>query len=605
MRRLVCSLGVLVAVGCSAAPSVGVVGEPVIHGTLETGYPEVVAVYWQDPSGGATATGGLCSGTVIGPHAIMTAKHCVFQETTPPVAVPNDWFYVIEGSDIMHPTGLHHPVAEVRTTPGTDVNSDVMNGSDIAILLIADTLTPRITARGYATQDPTIGEAVTVVGFGRTMTGTPMPTDAGIKYSGPMTIRGFNGTQILAGGTSWTCQGDSGGPLIDPQGNVCGITSFGFDSTCAYPRGVFTSVAAWTSLIQDALTWAPPCMPTNEVCNGLDDDCDHMIDEGLTCAPMGATCTMNHDCASGRCGMTRAGMVCTQSCFPDTMIDPCPTSFHCEVEDCGRGFCVMGAPGAGVPGTTCTADTDCVSGYCALLQGRHLCGQQCVPSLGSGCGDGLDCDIATGSTCGACVPTALSMGPHPLGSACTTDVNCASMHCAMPGGYCTQPCASQADCPSTFHCSGTMCAPGSLAMQGGACSTASDCASSAPDCIDGQCAATCAAGSTTCGIGFECDAATMHCSRGGAPLGGACTSNDMCRSGLCTSLGSCTVLCDAMACPSGFDCVDAGGPHVCVAHVAPPASSSCGCRVGAHGAAPTFLLLVLAGLVARRRARRS
>jgi len=417
--------------------------------------------------------------------------------------------------------------------------------------------------------------------------------------------------QLLANGTSWTCQGDSGGPLIDVAGNVTGITSFGFDSTCRDANSVFTSVAAWNPMIVDALSWAPPCMPHSEVCNGLDDDCDGMIDDGLGCAALGAPCTMDSECASTQCRMTSAGMICTRGCFADTMIDPCPAGTHCEVVGCGTGECVAGAPGTGTPGSTCTADTDCQSGYCAVLQGRHLCARQCWPAGGSGCASGLECNLGNatdpiGGDCGGCIPTAQQMGPRPIGEACTTDADCGSAHCASPGGYCTDLCTMETDCPSAWHCNGAFCAPGPLGMLGGACATRGDCAPSAPDCVEGQCATACTMGTTDCGLGFACYATAMgdHCLRMGAGLGEPCNANEDCRTDLCLSTGVCTASCDTMTCPTGYQCLDAGGPHVCVAAPPPPPpSGGCACSTERTGS-PLGALASLVGIalvVARRR----
>jgi MYXO-CTERM domain-containing protein len=586
-------------VGACAQPSIGVSSEPIIRGERETGYPEVVAVYWTD---GASA-GGLCSGTVIGPHAVLTAKHCVFDETASGhTAVPSGWFYVIEGDDIEAATAVHR-VSEVRTTPGTDIDSDVSNGSDIAILLLPDTLT--MTPRGYATSGPSEGASAIAVGFGRTIAGTPMSSDSGVKYSGTMSIRRVFSYLVSADGASWTCQGDSGGPLIDSAGNVTGITSFGFDSTCFDNLSVFTRVAAWTSLISDALAWAPPCVPAHEICNALDDDCNGIIDDGLGCAPLGTACATDEECVTARCEDVNGAMICTRSCFPDFPIDPCEpvTGFHCEVLDCGTGRCAPGAPGAGAAGAECAADTDCASGYCADLQGRRLCGAQCQPGI-SDCGGGELCNLETGTECGACVPEALAMGPRPFGSACTTDVQCASEACRPPG-FCTQDCTSSDDCPGAYHCDGLMCAPGELARQGGACSVDGDCRESAPDCVEGACAATCTLGGAECPPDYVCaDVDGPHCVRDGTALGDACTTNEECRSGICA--GTCTILCDSTLCPEGYECRNAGPNDACFPLGGGGSAGGCACsaaRGSASGAMFASLGLALALTVRRRRTR--
>ncbi len=581
--------------GACAQPSIVASSEPIIHGARETGYPEVVAVYWTD----GAALGALCTGTVIGPHAVMTAKHCVMRaEGAGYVAVPSTWFYVIEGDDINVITMAPHRVAEVRTTPGTDVDNDVAYGNDIAILLVPDTMT--VTPRGYATSGPSVGDTGPIVGFGDTTIG-PVDT-AGQKYSGTMRTTMVDRRRIVADGTSWTCHGDSRGPYIDSAGNVAGITSFGFDGTCADNHAVFTRVSAWTSLITDALSWAPPCMPVRETCNGLDDDCNGSIDDGLGCAPLGAACTSADECVTGRCEDVHGSMICTRSCFPDFPIDPCDpiSDFHCEVVGCGRGRCAPGAAGAGAAGDVCATDTDCASGYCANLQGRRLCGQQCQPGI-SDCGGVQLCNLETGTECGACVPAELAMGLRPFGGACGADIECASEQCRPPG-FCTRSCTSSDDCPGAYHCDGTSCAPGELGRQGASCAVAGDCRESAPDCVEGACSATCTLGGAECPPDFVCaDADGPHCVRPGGALGVVCTENAECRSRLCA--GTCTVLCDSSPCPTGYECRNAGANDACF----PPSSGAaggCACGVGRpSGHGWTLVLAGIATALASRRRR--
>jgi hypothetical protein len=178
-------------------------------------------------------SGGLCTGTVIGPYAVLTAKHCVFEERAGGSyrAVTPAEFIVVVGTDLTAMGGVSevHYVAEVRTTPGTDIDADVENGYDIAVLILREAI--GIAPRATATSGPTPGESATIVGFGRTST-----TDAdlaGIKYSGSTFIDRVGMRQLSAQGPSGTCQGDSGGPIIDSSGAVTGVTSFGFGTSRA------------------------------------------------------------------------------------------------------------------------------------------------------------------------------------------------------------------------------------------------------------------------------------------------------------------------------------------------------------------------------------
>jgi MYXO-CTERM domain-containing protein len=120
---------------------------------------------------------------------------------------------------------------------------------------------------------------------------------------------------------------------------------------------------------------------------------------------------------------------------------------------------------------------------------------------------------------------------------------------------------------------------------GTVCATAKDCSTEGQVCIDGHCAA---------GPNMP----------GG--LGTACTGNEMCSSQQCATdtegNGYCVEACDlaANACPSGFDCVDAGGG----AGVCWPGGDDGGCSTTTSGSGGAFVLLLgLTALFVTRRRR--
>jgi MYXO-CTERM domain-containing protein len=458
-------LAILLAVSC-APPDTGVGEEAIVNGVRETGHPEVVAVYW---SASPTA-GGLCTGTVIGPYAVLTAKHCVFEEIAPGThrAVPASDFVVVVGHDLDSMSGITsvHRVLEVRTTPGSDIDADVMNGADIAILLLDDDI--GVAARGYATSGPALGEPMTIVGFGRTSSGSDA---AGQKYRGTTSVSRRGMYLIESDGGSWTCQGDSGGPAIDSAGRVTGITSFGFGD-CRLPYSYFTRVAAYAPLISGALAFVPPCSPDVEVCNDVDDDCDGMTDE-IGCAELGEPCTTSADCIRASCQDVGGSRICVEACFPDDPSVGCSAGRHCEVTSCGQGRCVTGGPGAGANGTECTSDLECASGHCADVGGIFRCGLQCFVD-GIPCPFGEVCEIPAAAGCGACIPAELSSRPRPFGTACDADAQCESGDCAAEL-FCTRACVAHGDCGTGYHCASAACATGSPVAEGGACGFDDDC----------------------------------------------------------------------------------------------------------------------------------
>ncbi len=603
---LVSSLAVLGALlapvgltGCVAeGENIGSLGAEIINGTRETGERSVVAVIRRDWTTGA---GGLCTGSVIGPYAVMTAKHCVFEESRP---LASSQFLVLVGSDIQSMGGVEsfHPVIEIRTTAGTDINADIENGNDIAILLLDAPI--GVPAIPLETGAPVTGAAVTVVGFGRTMTGVPSPTDSGVKYRGTTRVDRVGSRIFETVGASWTCQGDSGGPVWNTaSGSIIGITSFGIGERCTYTNSFFSRVDIHRSLIADALSYAPVCAPETEVCDGVDNDCNGGVDEG--CTPLGEPCTADEECARGGCEDVGGTRVCIRDCDATDAIPMCPLRFYCEETVCGAGRCIFGDPGGGADGAECAADTDCASLRCADVGGVMRCGRSCSIDTDP-CPPEEVCEGAAAGVCGSCVPVEFSTGPRPFGAPCDTDAQCADGAC--PEGFCTRGCPPE--CPSAFHCRASLCRRGDLGGPGSECVDSEDCGDLAPDCVDADtdfiCAGPCDAGGA-CGPGLECASTPVgeRCLPPGLPLGETCAEGADCRSGICGG-NVCTRICDPTdPCPSGFDCNPAGEVSGCFRALEDPARRDRGgcASAGDLREATPWLALALGGLLLRRRRR--
>lgn len=100
-----------------------------------------------------------------------------------------------------------------------------------------------------------------------------------------------------------------------------------------------------------------------EECNGVDDDCDGLIDEGAGCAALAEACVTHPDCESGNCD---AGF-CAASLCENFAQDGSESDV-----DCG-GTC-----DGCLVGQMCTAGGDCASGYCR----EGLCVQNRLPAPG-------------------------------------------------------------------------------------------------------------------------------------------------------------------------------------------------------------------------------
>lgn len=164
--------------------------------------------------------GGLCTGIVLAPDAVLTAAHCVppganvrvfFREDGQPVLLE-------PRSVIRHPDFRNNAVQE-RT-----------RSIDLALIRMSAPLPGRFSAASLASSAPG-GDAVpiTVAGFGLSREGDPSATgtwrSAPLRTSSPYGISKILLWARAAPGVG-ACQGDSGGPIVGPDGSVVAAISW-------------------------------------------------------------------------------------------------------------------------------------------------------------------------------------------------------------------------------------------------------------------------------------------------------------------------------------------------------------------------------------------
>jgi hypothetical protein len=236
------------------------------------------------------------------------------------------------------------------------------------------------------------------------------------------------------------CDGDFNDFVFYVTGLNC--SGGGVDCDTGMP-GVCAGGTTQCSMGGMSISCVPNIKPSAETCNGLDDDCDGVVDNPD--AP--GLCPSGFVCSQGQC----LG-ACTNSEFP------CNPPTECDKSDqlCKDPLCI---------GVTCGAEQTCYQGTCIGGCSGVICPPGRVCRIGS-CVDPCDGVKCTGSTpvCdnGACV-SPCSCRPCAAGQVCLSNGSCVDMGCDKVTCKAPTVCVKGA---CVDACQGVVCPTGQLCNDG-------------------------------------------------------------------------------------------------------------------------------------------
>jgi len=236
--------------GCAEAP--GSHEAAIVGGFEPTDADATVAVGYSVPGSDFSIQ---CSGTLVAPNVVLTAKHCI---PRPDECRVGGGFAVGFGPD-----GRDRivPVARAICAPSScgDACPPDWNypNEDIALAILeedVDDVPPREVPRDG--DDLHEGDVLRLVGYGNTEAFT-----SGHRLETDDTVASFGGYEIVTEGNG-VCLGDSGGSAIDDAGRVVGVIVRMAADSCALPPPTriawLTRVSAWTDLVDEAMAEAAP-----------------------------------------------------------------------------------------------------------------------------------------------------------------------------------------------------------------------------------------------------------------------------------------------------------------------------------------------------------
>ena len=296
--------------------------------------------------------------------------------------------------------------------------------------------------------------------------------------------------------------------------------------------GILTCNGTGTGTVCDA----PVVTPTQEICNGIDDDCNGMVDDGANIPGVGVACGSGlGTCSTGVTACVGGKLVCNTSGGM-----PQPETCNGKDDDCNGLIDDGMLPGTGVD-CLCPGETQAQVGVGVCKAGKTVCRK-----------GGLVCDGCVGPSAEICDGKDNDCdGMADQNAMCPSKFSCRE-------GACTLVCqGGEFQCPAGYKCQETFCVPERCAQV--TCGTGQHCDEDTGLCVD-LCAGVMCNAPAVCMNGRCLDCETLGCNPGQVCYKGGCQADKCagvkCGDGTYCNDGKCVGLCPPGKCPAGQSCMN-------------------------------------------------
>ncbi|XP_066591872.1 tabserin-like [Prorops nasuta] len=203
----------------------------------------------------------VCGASIIGPHHVLTAAHCVDQTAVPPYKN----FHVYVGSNNVS-DGIRYEIKRITKHPRYTGRHVDLFVNDIAVITLKKAVTEskRVKIIPLADSPPVDNDIGFIAGWGMTSVGSRGAERLKVNLMRVLTAKkcrpyheGLHDTQVCVFNQKGegACNGDSGGPFV-VKNKLVGIASWVIPCAQGYPDG-FTCVYSFRPWIRSVQAQFP------------------------------------------------------------------------------------------------------------------------------------------------------------------------------------------------------------------------------------------------------------------------------------------------------------------------------------------------------------